>query len=68
VYLPDANDDKGQIRVTLGSEAVTLALRKGVKEEGASFDRFGVFTLTAGGQLVRIFFDNLTYTAGGPNP
>lgn len=62
IYDPDANDGKGQIQVTLGNETVTLALKAGYKAEGASFDRFGLFTASAGGQMVRIFLDDLRYT------
>jgi len=62
-YDPLANNGAGEIRVTLGSESVTLALKPGQRKEGAIFDRFGLFTNTAGGQLVRIYLDDLTYTA-----
>jgi hypothetical protein len=37
-------------------------LKKGLKAEGASFDRFGLFTPAIGGQIVRIYLDDLTYT------
>ena len=63
VYDPMANDGKGELRVTLGKESVTLALKDGVKAQGGRFDRFGLFTSTAGGQLVRIYLDDLKYTA-----
>jgi hypothetical protein len=53
----------GRIVATLGDEAVTLLLKQGLKAQGASFDRFGVFTENIGGQLIRIFLDDLTYTA-----
>jgi hypothetical protein len=66
VYDPDGADGRGAIRVTLGSESVTLDLRKGVKAEGASLDRFGVFTSTIGGQLVKVYLDDLTYTSASP--
>ncbi len=67
VYDPAANGD-GEIRVTLGKETATLALRKGVKAQGAHFDRFGLFTSPIGGQLVRIYLDDLKYTATRPSP
>lgn len=63
VYDPAGADGQGAIRVTLGGESVTLVLRKGAKAEGASFDRFGLFTGPNGGQVVRIFLDDLQYTA-----
>jgi len=67
-YDPSANGGDGEIRVTLGEETVTLPLRRGLKAEEARFDRFGLFNSTVGGQLVRIYFDDLQYTAGRPNP
>ena len=66
VYDPAANGGNGEIRVTLGKESVTHALKLGLKAQGANFDRFGLFTSDIGGQLVRIYFDDLKYTAAGP--
>jgi len=68
VYDPAANAGHGEMRVTLGEESVTLSLKPGQKAEGASFDRFGLFTSTAGGQMVKIYLDDLTYTAGAAPP
>jgi hypothetical protein len=65
-YEPGAAGGQGAIRVTLGGESVTLVLGKGIKAEGARFDRFGLFTSTIGGQVVRIFVDDLEYTAARP--
>ena len=47
----------------VGSSVWTLTLKKGHRAQGASLDRFGLFTSTSGGQLVRVFFDDLKYTA-----
>jgi hypothetical protein len=66
VYDPNAENGDGAITVTLGKESVTLPLRKGIKAQGARFDRFGVFTSTIGGQIVRIYLDDLKYTATRP--
>lgn len=63
VYDPTANHGHGEIQVTLGAESVTLALKPGVKKQGATLDRFGLFTSQAGGQMVKIFLDDLSYTA-----
>ncbi|MCX7825879.1 MAG: hypothetical protein N2689_10015 [Verrucomicrobiae bacterium] len=63
VYDPAANDGAGEIIATLGSKAVTLPLKPGRKAQGARFNRFGFFTAPSGGQMVKIFFDDLTYTA-----
>jgi hypothetical protein len=66
VYDPAGNGGKGTITATLGDESVTLALKNGDKEKGASFDRFGLFTGNRGGSFVRIYFDDLKYTAARP--
>jgi hypothetical protein len=66
VYDPAANGGQGELRVTLGKETATLALKKGVQAEGAHFDRFGLFNSPIGGQLVRIYLDDLKYTAKRP--
>ena len=63
VYDPAANGGHGELRVTLGAESVTLALRPGQKASGAGLDRFGVFNSTSGGGIVRIYFDDLEYAA-----
>jgi hypothetical protein len=62
-YDPKANGGNGEIRVTLGEKSVTLALRPGQKAHGANLDRFGVFNSTIGGQMVKLYLDDLTYTA-----
>ncbi len=64
VYDPTAENGNGAIQVTLGKDSVTLPLGKGIKTQGATFDRFGLFTSNIGGQIVRIYLDDLTYTAG----
>jgi len=66
IYDPAANGGNGEMRVTLGEESVTLALKPGQKARGASLDRFGLFTSTAGGQMVKIYLDDLQYTVGKP--
>lgn len=62
-YDPSANGGQGEFRVKLGDETVPLPLKKGLKAEGAVFDRFGLFNSNIGGQLVRIYLDDLSYTA-----
>jgi hypothetical protein len=68
VYDPAAEGGNGAVTVTLGKESVTLPLKKGVKAQGARFDRFGVFTSNIGGQIVRLYLDDLKYTAARPAP
>lgn len=63
IYDPTAASGNGEIRLTLGMESVLLVLKKGIKAQGTSFDRFGVFTSPIGGQVVRLFLDDLNYTA-----
>jgi hypothetical protein len=43
---------------------VTLALKPGQKRQGATLDRFGLFTSQAGGQMVKIYLDDLQYSTG----
>jgi hypothetical protein len=68
VYDPTAEVGNGAITVTLDKESVTLALKKGFKAQGASFDRFGLFTPSIGGQIVRLYLDDLKYTAARAAP
>ena len=64
VYDPAGNSGNGEMRVTLGAESVTLALKPGQKRQGATLDRFGLFTSQAGGQMVKIYLDDLQYSTG----
>ncbi len=68
VYDPAAEGGNGAVTVTLDKEAVTLPLKKGLKAQGARFDRFGLFTSNVGGQIVRIYLDDLKYTAARSAP
>jgi hypothetical protein len=63
IYDPAANGGKGSIQATLGTESVTLPLKEGDKAKGATLDRFGLFTTRRGGSFVRIYLDDLKYTA-----
>jgi hypothetical protein len=63
VYEPAGNGGKGTIEATLGDQSVTLALKPGDKERGAVLDRFGLFTGHLGGSFVKIYFDDVAYTA-----
>jgi hypothetical protein len=62
-YDPAANDGRGAVTVTLDKETVTLNLRDKVRAQGAQLDRFGMFASHNGGSKVKIWFDDLTYTA-----
>jgi hypothetical protein len=63
VYDPAAEDGNGAVTVTLGQESMTLPLKHGMRAESGSFDRFGLFTPAIGGQVVRMYLDDLNYTA-----
>jgi hypothetical protein len=62
VYDPAAHNNAGEITVTLGKESVALPLKAGQKSGGAILDRFGLFTITTGGQMVKVYLDDLTYS------
>ena len=66
-YNPAANSGDGAITVTLGEKSATLALKKHAKAQGAPFDHFGLFSSGPGGQMVKIFLDDLQYTTA-PSP
>jgi len=53
----------GALIVTLDEETFRYPLPKDFQKTGAEFDRFGVFTARTGGSHVRLYFDDLKYTA-----
>jgi hypothetical protein len=63
IYDPTANHGAGAIHVTLGDQSTTLALKKDAQSEDARFDHFGLLTSGPGGQMVKLFVDDLKYTA-----
>jgi hypothetical protein len=65
LYDPNANHGDGAITATLGAESVTLNLKKGQKEsaKAARLDHFGLFSTGPGGQMVKLYLDDLQYTA-----
>lgn len=54
--VPTVTQDFGYTPTNFASKAVQ-------KAEGAQFDRFGLFSTYPGGQLVRVYLDDLKYTA-----
>lgn len=66
VYDPAANDGQGSITATLGDESITLKVNQGkrFKAEEARLDRFGLFSIGPGGQIAKLYLDDLEYTAG----
>jgi hypothetical protein len=65
VYDPAANDGQGAITATLGNESAThnLKQRQRAKAKEARLDRFGMFSIGPGGQIVKLYLDDLQYTA-----
>jgi len=41
-------------------------LKAGAKAKDTVFDRFGIFCVGTGGGQVKVWFDDLQYTAGKP--
>lgn len=68
VYDPAARGGQGAITAALGGESVTLDLKPDQKQKArnARFDRFGLFSVYPGGQIVRMYVDDLQYTASRP--
>jgi hypothetical protein len=54
--------------VKLGDESFTHTYKQRQLNKNATLDRFGLCTDTTGGQVVKIYFDDLTYTASAPKP
>jgi hypothetical protein len=66
IYDPAAAGGNGAITATLGDQSVTHHLKPGQKSADKDFrlDHFGMFSIGPGGQMVKIFIDDLSYTAG----
>jgi hypothetical protein len=63
LYDPAANDGNGLITLTLDNKSITLKLDPSIKREGAQLDRFGLVSIPPGGSVLKIYFDDLSYTA-----
>lgn len=62
-YSPTAADGRGRITVKLDGRSTSLDLNPGDREQGGTFDRFGLVTTWIDGNGQTIYFDDLTYTA-----
>ena len=64
VYDPAANGGNGAITATVGGESATYQLKPGEKSRAQQtrFDRFGLFSIYPGGQIVKLYLDDLAYT------
>jgi len=65
-YDPTAGD--GRVVVTLDDHREVLELTPEQRKSGATFNRFGLANIRAGGHSVEFYLDDLTYTARGPRP
>ncbi|HYR57940.1 MAG TPA: hypothetical protein VEO95_04900, partial [Chthoniobacteraceae bacterium] len=65
-YDPAANEGNGAVTVTLDQESVTLNIAKARRAEGAQLDRFGLFSAAVGGSRVKIYLDDIEYSAAPP--
>jgi hypothetical protein len=65
-YDPEANKNIGRITVVLDAQTFILDLTAEQRTAGATMDRFGVASIRKGGKYVRLYFDDLTYTANWP--
>jgi hypothetical protein len=63
VYDPAANSGHGTITVKLDEETVMLEVPEKLRSGELQFDRFGLFSPGVGGSKVKIYFDDLEYTA-----
>ena len=48
--------------MTFDGKVYPLNLKEGARDEGAKFDRFGLFNVQSGGHHVEVFLDTLQYT------
>ncbi len=48
--------------VCLDEHQDSFTLPPGLRTQGATYDRFGLFTHEGGGSASRVFFDDLEYT------
>jgi hypothetical protein len=62
-YDPAANDGLGRIAITLDGKEYSADLAEGVRESGATFNRFGFANVRRGGHSVQFYLDDLKYTA-----
>ncbi len=65
-YDPTAGN--GRVVVTLDDRREVFDLTPEQRRSGATFNRFGLANVRAGGHSVEFYLDDLTYTARGPRP
>ncbi|MFO1020813.1 MAG: hypothetical protein U0903_08975 [Planctomycetales bacterium] len=62
-YDPEGAGGRGEIEVVFDGASRKFALRPGDRARGATFDRFGMFNLQAGGHHVQVWIDELQFTS-----
>ena len=62
-YDPAANSGHGAMTVKLDDETATLEVPENLRSGEMQLDRFGLFSPGIGGAKVKIYFDDLEYTA-----
>jgi hypothetical protein len=70
-YDPDANEGNGQIQFTICSNSshpdefevkpFTISVPNGYKEDGTTFDSFGLMNTEKGGNPMTLYFDDIRY-------
>ncbi len=65
-YDPTAGN--GRVVVTFDDRREVFDLTPEQRRSGATFNRFGLANVRAGGHSVEFYLDDLTYTARGPRP
>jgi hypothetical protein len=61
-YSPQGAAGRGLISFSLDGEAQTMPLPVGVRQGGATLDRFGLSNVQSGGTYVELYLDDLRYT------
>ncbi len=61
-YNPDANSGLGSATITLDGNTSKIDFTKNYRDDGALFDRFGIFHLgKSAGASIEIYFDDIEY-------
>jgi hypothetical protein len=61
-YDPLAAGRRGEITVSFDDQTHHLELDENARQQGASFDRFGLFNVQSGGHHVEVFIDDVSYS------
>ncbi|MFO0949152.1 MAG: hypothetical protein U1D30_25115 [Planctomycetota bacterium] len=67
-YDPNGGKGNGSITWTLDGQRQVVELAPGEKRDDATLDHFGIWNLQSGGHFVKVYLDDLRYTAGPKRP